>query len=238
MAIETLCSGCGQRLSVSEQHAGKRARCPACGQIYTVPYPQAAPDEAVQSAAASAGPGSDEPFRGDDADASAAAYGAPAPEQYWMRADDGSEYGPVDRENLTRWFREGRVGSSYQIRQGPQGAWQPSHLFQPSPTSAANPYQATAPYHSPRPYANYPKTDQSGLILGMGILGLFLCPIFAVVAWVMGSTALKDIEAGRVDPSNKGLVQAGYYLGILSVALNVLCLGGYFVIFALAILAN
>lgn len=39
MAIETICTGCGQRLRVAAEHAGKKARCPSCGTIYEVPLP-------------------------------------------------------------------------------------------------------------------------------------------------------------------------------------------------------
>ena len=38
MPIETICNGCGQNLSVPDEHAGKQARCPACKTIYTVPH--------------------------------------------------------------------------------------------------------------------------------------------------------------------------------------------------------
>jgi len=35
--IEFSCSFCGKALQVSEQHVGKPARCPGCGQVVTVP---------------------------------------------------------------------------------------------------------------------------------------------------------------------------------------------------------
>lgn len=37
MPIDTTCNGCGNRLRVAEQHAGKKARCPKCGNVYIVP---------------------------------------------------------------------------------------------------------------------------------------------------------------------------------------------------------
>jgi len=37
MPIETRCANCGRILSIAEEHAGKEARCPACGTEYTVP---------------------------------------------------------------------------------------------------------------------------------------------------------------------------------------------------------
>ncbi len=37
MPIEIQCAGCGQRIRVGDEHAGKKARCPACGTISQVP---------------------------------------------------------------------------------------------------------------------------------------------------------------------------------------------------------
>lgn len=46
MSIEFACSQCGQKLRVGDESAGKRAKCPKCGQINEIPQPAAeAPDE-------------------------------------------------------------------------------------------------------------------------------------------------------------------------------------------------
>lgn len=230
MAIESICTGCGKTLSVADENAGKRARCPACGQIYTIPPRSSTP----------AG-GSDHPT----------AYPADAdvpPEaiRYWMRAVDGSEYGPVDQATLDRWFREGRIGPGYQLRLSQYGNWQPADDFRPSmphrsdnpfaeATSSSNPYQAIDSTTN-QPY--YPKGDQGVIILIMGILGLFCCPIFGVVAWIMGHSALNAIQAGLADPRTKGLVQIGYYLGIVSVVLSVLCFGARLIVALAGIVAG
>ena len=57
------------------------------------------------------------------------------------------------------------------------------------------------------------------LILVMGILGLVCCVILGIVAWVMGSADLREMDMGRMDPSGRGLTQAGKICGIVSVAL-------------------
>ncbi len=46
--------------------------------------------------------------------------------------------------------------------------------------------------------------------------------VLGVVAWVLGKNALIEIEAGRGNPSEKGIAQAGMILGIVSVVLSVL----------------
>ncbi len=59
------------------------------------------------------------------------------------------------------------------------------------------------------------------MILVFGILGLVCCVIFGIIAWVMGSADLREMDAGRMDPSGRGLTQAGRICGIVNVALTV-----------------
>lgn len=61
---------------------------------------------------------------------------------------------------------------------------------------------------------------RGGMILTFGILGLLLCgPFTAIPAWIMGSGDLAQIDARRMDPSGRGLTQAGYILGIIGTSL-------------------
>jgi uncharacterized membrane protein YidH (DUF202 family) len=59
------------------------------------------------------------------------------------------------------------------------------------------------------------------MILVLGILGLVLCVICGIVAWVMGASDLKEMDAGRMDASGRGYTKAGMILGIVGVALTV-----------------
>ena len=253
MAIETTCGGCGKQLSVGDEHAGRRARCPACSQIYTIPSPNVAPPAlpGVSLPAAPQAPSNDLYA----AAAVGLGTGAAIPdvtvqnaaslEQFWMRSTDGAEYGPVDRMTLYRWFSEGRVGPGFMIRQSETGMWQSAEIFKPGQQSAGiplsssstNPYAATTSGSAAPMYGQmYPKPDQSALVLAFGILSWFICPIFGVVAWIMGHSGLSDIRLGLADPANKGLMQAGYYLGMVNVIIYLLCGGGYFVFIAFMIL--
>src|SRR4030042_6157410 len=60
------------------------------------------------------------------------------------------------------------------------------------------------------------------VILVLGILGIVCCFICGIIAWVMGSSDLKEMSAGRMDPSGQGLTQAGKICGIVSVVLLIL----------------
>jgi hypothetical protein len=247
VAIETTCSGCGRQLSVPDEHAGKKGRCPVCGQIYTIPFLSTKPDlntGGSLSSGASDTPGalggraegnwSPQPqsqLGSELGDATVVA------DRFWMETADGNVYGPVDRAGLDRWFSEGRVGPGYRIRQGEFGAWGRAEDFRPVDRAAVNPYAPLGASGGTGIF-NYPKADNGILILAMGILGFVICPILSVVAWVMGSGALRDIASGQMDPKNKGLVQAGYYLGIINCVLNVFCIGAYLIIIAISIVAQ
>ena len=82
------------------------------------------------------------------------------------------------------------------------------------------------------------KPHRGTLILVLGILGLLLCQIFGIVAWIMGSSDLKEIDAGTMDPSGRGLTQAGKICGIIATVLMILSIVGAVVFMALFGLAG
>ena len=57
------------------------------------------------------------------------------------------------------------------------------------------------------------------LILVLGILGLVVCAIIGIFAWTMGSADLKEMDAGRMDPSGRGMTKAGKICGMIAVIL-------------------
>jgi hypothetical protein len=66
------------------------------------------------------------------------------------------------------------------------------------------------------------RPHRGGIILVLGILGILCCFICGIIAWVMGSNDLREMAAGRMDPSGQGLTQAGKICGIVSVVLLIL----------------
>ncbi|MHC4225573.1 MAG: DUF4190 domain-containing protein [Planctomycetota bacterium] len=58
-------------------------------------------------------------------------------------------------------------------------------------------------------------------ILVLGILGLALCFLLGIFAWVMGNEDLKKMRAGRMDRSGQGLTEAGRICGIVAVLLQI-----------------
>ena len=59
------------------------------------------------------------------------------------------------------------------------------------------------------------------VILTLGILGFLVCIICGIIAWVMGNNDLREMRAGRMDPSGQGLTQAGRVCGMVSVILAI-----------------
>ncbi len=201
MPIEVRCEGCGRTLRVADEHAGKALRCPACNHISTAPA------------------------------AGSSLLGDPRPSQlrWHMRTPEGQTYGPVDEDQLALWAREGRLAGDCELSASPAGPWQPATVKFPAlkrpappPAPAARPLPPTPSFQAPSPFApgdsagRYLVPHRGGLILVLGLLGFIVgCPIFSLMAWVMGSGDLREIHAGRMDPSGEPLTRAGQILGML-----------------------
>jgi hypothetical protein len=62
-------------------------------------------------------------------------------------------------------------------------------------------------------------------VLLLGIFGLKTCGVLGIVAFIMGRNDLAEMDAGRMDPSGRGMTQAGYILGIVSAVLFLVTIG-------------
>ena len=65
----------------------------------------------------------------------------------------------------------------------------------------------------------YPEASQGVLALVLGIVGLFVIQLVAPFAWIVSNRELRGIEAGRRDPTNRGLAVAGKVMGIIGTIL-------------------
>ncbi|GIX00163.1 MAG: hypothetical protein KatS3mg111_3495 [Pirellulaceae bacterium] len=230
MAIHSYCDGCGQPISVADELAGHHVRCPHCAQIFVPQLPTA--DSLVALTGDSE---KEDTARGrDSASIPIPPHHSPSACDYWMRSGLGEVWGPVTRQVLDRWFREGRVGQDYAIRIGEEGAWQPAAKFVPLiafvETNESAPGQGGHEQDQPqrmaiasshRPRAHPAKPDRALTVLTMGILAWALCCVcgplcilFAALAVALGKNALRDIAAGVDEADNVAFVQTGYYLGL------------------------
>lgn len=69
------------------------------------------------------------------------------------------------------------------------------------------------------------KSDRGGAVLALGILGIVVCFICGIIAWVMGNNDLREMDEGTMDASGRGLTQAGKICGMISVILWLVGLG-------------
>ena len=82
------------------------------------------------------------------------------------------------------------------------------------------------PQAQPVDYARQPLQPHRGVaVLVLGILGLVLCVICGIIAWVMANTDLRQMDAGIMDPSGRGMTMAGKICGMISVILLVVVVG-------------
>ena len=65
--------------------------------------------------------------------------------------------------------------------------------------------------------------------MALGILGLVVCVICGIIAWVMGNNDLREMNAGTMDPAGRGMTNAGKICGMISVILTIVVLGFWLV---------
>jgi hypothetical protein len=80
------------------------------------------------------------------------------------------------------------------------------------------------------------KPHHGGLILVFGILSLVICAPLGIVAWIMGSGDLKQIDAGTMDPSGRSLTSAGRICGIIATCLMALGVVAFIIAMAFGVL--
>lgn len=216
MPIELLCKGCSRKLRVGDEHAGKHARCPQCGEINPILVPGAAETTYPAPAATDGATGAGTP----------SGFATPRPEF-------GSAPAPTSDNPFARPVAGGPGNP------GPTGAggfaWTPP----PGSGAAPNPFsESAAPFSiNTGPTPTY-VPHRGGMILAFGLLGWFFCFIFAILAWVWGADDLRKMKRGYMDPSGMGTTQAGMILGIIVCALHALGLLAFVFIIIVSIIGG
>lgn len=122
---------------------------------------------------------------------------------------------------------------------------EPPRPATPSPgyASNANPYQSSAShYGGGGSYAagrTHYAPHRGGLVLALGILA-FVCNLFlipGILAWILGSADLKEMKAGRMDPSGQGITTAGMVLGIIATCFVLIIVVFYVVLIVIGVAA-
>jgi hypothetical protein len=239
MPLDLRCPGCGRTLRIGDEHAGRQVRCPACQQITTAPglstTGRSLPGETAEQTwhmrtpeGSTYGPATWQEVRNwaaegrveADCELSQSAGGP------WRRASEflpGLEKAQAKTEVLTQPARYPWMNSAHAV--------EPGGLSQ----ATAPAFSSLAGYQPPAIPGRYYVPHRGGLILVLGLLGFMIsCPIFSLIAWVMGSHDLREIRAGRMDPSGEGLTQAGQIMGMV---LSLLWIAGALLMLGLIALA-
>jgi hypothetical protein len=65
------------------------------------------------------------------------------------------------------------------------------------------------------------KPHRGSVILAFGILGLVVCGLFGVAAWVMGNNDLLEMNRGYMDPTGRDLTNTGRILGMVATGITI-----------------
>ncbi len=79
------------------------------------------------------------------------------------------------------------------------------------------------------------KPHRGTLILVFGILSLVICAPLGIVAWIMGTSDLNQMDAGTMDPSGRSVTSAGRICGIIGTILLVVYGIAFIALFALGL---
>lgn len=210
MPIDTLCPGCQAKLRMGEEFAGKEARCPRCDAIYVVP--EAAPVEAAVASEPPSVEPTAPPVVADAAPQPIVGILPPADGTRWfLRTPEGPIYGPANKPTFERWVTEGRVTPDCLVCPG-DNVWRPAAQLFPELTIPRE-----KPVLRPATLEKFQKQPHRGaLILILGIMGIVTtCPIPSIMAWVMGSHDLGEMQNGRMDERGHGVTNVGRLLGLI-----------------------
>lgn len=87
-------------------------------------------------------------------------------------------------------------------------------MTQPPPTSRTE-YLGYAPRTM--------KPHRGSAVLTLGILGLAVCFILGIIAWIMASQDLDEMRLGQMDPTGEGMTKAGKICGMIATIIAAVC---------------
>jgi len=146
--------------------------------------------------------------------------------QYYFKASDENEYGPIDEGEIHAWLQQGRMNQGSLVRAVDSGEWRPLSDY-PELMALAAPSSSAPPSTTPSPQADvkHYAPHRGALILTFGILGIACCFPFGIAAWIMGNNDMQQIEAGMMDPTGKATTNAGKICGIIGTTVAILGCG-------------
>lgn len=220
MPIDINCQGCGQRIRVADEHAGKKARCPNCQNINPIPAASAAnpaaPSPSYSPAPLSSNYGSGgSPFTTGPISVETSGPAVSA---------INNPFAPLPPTSPTTAMPS--IGSN------PFGqSAAPANPF--GDIASNNPYQ-TRSYAAPV-QRSWQQPHRGALVLILGLLGFLMCPLIGPAAVFLGHSDLAAMKSGRMDPDGHGLTLAGLIVGWIATGIVILWAAIFFLIVIAAI---
>lgn len=251
MPIDIRCPQCKSKIRVADRHAGKKAKCPKCQGPITIPSASdTVPPQPNEQVAAMPTP----------LPQPQAATPTPAPQpaggSWFVKTEEGEEYGPITRQELNQWTAEGRVDASTQLLQegwdqwkwaedvypelAPQQAAQtPVPTATPSATPGVVPVAAPTagaqanPFEAPAVAPGGPVYDTSSADQGGGLTSRSVQALAQTKPWVIFLSILGFIGGGFM-----GLYALIMAFGAIAAISQVGGIGAILLLFALLFAAG
>lgn len=215
-------------LRIADDKGGLTTTCPGCGEAVEVP---AAPPREADD---------DDGFGRQYADADATPTASPLespPRATAPPADPSPTSSPTPSPTPLPMMRPVPPGGypmpAHAARSCPMcGAQVPPQAYRcPQCGEGLGPPPSVPP---PGPYyGSYYRPHRGGMILAFSIIawvmGVVIGPIFSIIALVMANADLREIAAGRMDPSGEGLTRSGKIISIIHLAFS-----GVVIVFVIA----
>lgn len=142
---------------------------------------------------------------------------SPATRIYYLRIPEGQDFGPIDARGLEQWIREGRVSHDCSIYDG--RAWVRAGEWIPElePAATPPPVKPLFPPSSSSSEYRFVLPHRGRMIFALAMVGMMLWfPIPSIMAWLMGSGDLAQIDHGLRDPAGRTLTVWGRNLGVIA----------------------
>jgi predicted Zn finger-like uncharacterized protein len=203
MAAETVsCPQCDKKLRVPEELIGKLVKCPTCGHTFTAEISAAAKKNELEqkpdrSARVKTKDDEDDP-----------------PRKSQRSRDDDDDDRPIRKSRRSR--NDDDDDDRPSRRRSRRGRWDDDDDDDDSSSRLRR--RDLMPHRGP-------------LILVLGILGLVIGLstgvglILGLVAWILGNSDLREMQAGRMDREGEGMTQGGRICGMIATILAIVSIG-------------
>ena len=225
--METTCTHCNSRLTVDTSLVGSEVRCPTCEYVFVVPDtneiqreigsvdvenslvdgPQVEPslDHAGDETEAKISAAQNEQQAAD------AMGSIGSDESLWMvRLPEGRDFGPVNRNTLDTWVRQGRIAEDCSLRRKQDSDWLPAAAVYPVLDEQGSPFARGHSNSLQRMMGHRGK-----LILGLAFAGCIV-PFLSIGPAVMGTRDLRRMQQGKMDSSGANMTRAGQAISMVA----------------------